>query len=207
MNHPLLDNFLMRDLWFLQNPFWALETWGVLLPKQWTGTPWVINIWPYERPLGRGSPGMLEPKILCWFFPSFPTDIALGLGRPIASRSCLCFVSFSVTSINAVVPETVDFSSLSPTCPLIWLYCQKVGADDRRELFPLLLAPLRFLLNSVGLIFPQTLFLYLILIIVSFSSLVFYLVLKDKESWEIGACYQGILQYKENKLVYTSVFD
>lgn len=47
------------------------------------------------------------------------TDVALGLGGPVTSRSSLCFVSFcfvsfSVASRNMVL-ETVYFLNLSPT--------------------------------------------------------------------------------------------
>ena len=90
----LVDNFLMRDLWFLWNPFWALEVWRVLLSKLRTGILWVINTWPYERPLSTGSPGMSHPKILPGFLPPLPTDVALGLGDPILSRSKSLFCFF-----------------------------------------------------------------------------------------------------------------
>lgn len=90
----LVDNFLMRDLWFLWNPFWALEVWRVLLPKLRTGILWVINTWPYERPLSTGSPGMSHPKILPGFLPPLPTDVALGLGDPLLSRSKSLFCFF-----------------------------------------------------------------------------------------------------------------
>lgn len=154
MNHPLLDNFLMRDLWFLQNPSWALKIWRTLLPKQRTGILWVINTWPYERPLGRGSPGMLHPKILPSFFPPRPTEIALGLHDPMAVGVSLCFVSFSMASMNVVVLETIYISSLCPACPFAWLYGPNFGADDRSELFPLPLAPSHSLALKCGTHFP-----------------------------------------------------
>lgn len=78
----------------LMKSLWALEVWRVLLPKLRTEILWVINTWPYERPLSTGSPGMSHPKILPGFLPPLPTDVALRLGDPIPSRSKSLFCFF-----------------------------------------------------------------------------------------------------------------
>lgn len=72
----------------------SLEVRRVLLPKLRTRILWVINTWPYERRLSRGSPGTWEPKILPGFLPLLPSDVALGLGDPILSRNKSLFSFF-----------------------------------------------------------------------------------------------------------------
>lgn len=84
------------------------------------------------------------------------TDVALGLGGPVTSRSspfCFFLFYFFLSDLHKCggAGNNLLLESLSHLpYYLIWLYCQKVEALN----FPLLLAFLLFMLHSMEYIFP-----------------------------------------------------
>lgn len=89
------------------------------------------------KALGWGLPCYIRAKNIAWHFPPLPADVALGLGGSVMRGVSRLFWFFLCDLCKCDGAG----NNPSPTCPTIWLYCQKVRADNGLETFPLLLAP------------------------------------------------------------------